>query len=464
MSFSYVKTNWVNETSPAINSTNLLNLENAMVRISGSGASSGVEAQYVTTPDNTKLQPATGSTKLWTDANDGHLSGMDADTLDTKQLIVFTYQYDAARTYALNDTCIYNGLAYRSLQAANTGNTPATATTYWAFTMPALSGDVVTTNVGTTNVATIQVGVVTNAKLATMATNSIKGRVTSGTGAVEDLSADNVKVILRTGTDTNTVTNFRADTAVTATNLAAGTSGAIPYQSVAGSTSMLPIGANGYVLTSSGSAPTWTSASLIPVGVASNISGGAAGQVVYQSGSGSTNFTATGTAGQVLQSNGSSGPTWLNQSSLVAGDITGGAAGQLLYQSGSGATDYVAAGTAGYLLKANGTSAPSWVASITTSYISDLATASTGITKVGTITTGTWSGSFGAVSGANLTTLNASNISSGTLNNSRLPSAISVTTLTASGTVSGATVSASTHLIAPTSTPGSLSNGEIWIA
>lgn len=45
----------------------------------------------------------------------------------------------------------------------------------------------------------------------------------------------------------------------------------------------------------------------------------------------------------------------------------------------------------------------------------------TNIVTTGTITTGTWSGSFGAVSGANLTTLNASNISSGTLDAARLP-------------------------------------------
>ena len=44
------------------------------------------------------------------------------------------------------------------------------------------------------------------------------------------------------------------------------------------------------------------------------------------------------------------------------------------------------------------------------------------LTSVGTITSGTWSGSFGAVSGANLTTLNASNISSGTVAFARLPS------------------------------------------
>jgi|GEM_PF-6869968 len=42
------------------------------------------------------------------------------------------------------------------------------------------------------------------------------------------------------------------------------------------------------------------------------------------------------------------------------------------------------------------------------------------LTTSGTITSGTWSGSFGAVSGANLTTLNATNISSGSLDLARL--------------------------------------------
>ena len=45
------------------------------------------------------------------------------------------------------------------------------------------------------------------------------------------------------------------------------------------------------------------------------------------------------------------------------------------------------------------------------------------LTAVGTITSGTWSGSFGAVSGANLTSLNASNLSSGTIPVARLSAA-----------------------------------------
>jgi hypothetical protein len=59
------------------------------------------------------------------------------------------------------------------------------------------------------------------------------------------------------------------------------------------------------------------------------------------------------------------------------------------------------------------------------------------LATVGTITSGTWSGSFGAVSGANLTTLNASNISSGTLANAHLPAA--ATTITSVGTLTALT-------------------------
>ena len=41
-----------------------------------------------------------------------------------------------------------------------------------------------------------------------------------------------------------------------------------------------------------------------------NVVGGTAGQVHYQSATDTTSFTATGTAGQVLTSQGSSAPTW----------------------------------------------------------------------------------------------------------------------------------------------------------
>lgn len=77
------------------------------------------------------------------------------------------------------------------------------------------------------------------------------------------------------------------------------------------------------------------------------------------------------------------------------------------------------------------------------------------LTSVGTITSGTWSGSFGAVSGANLTTLNASNLSSGTLAAARMPALTGDITSTA-GTV--ATTLASTAV-----TAGSYTNANITV-
>ncbi|CAB4156286.1 Intramolecular chaperone auto-processing domain containing protein [uncultured Caudovirales phage] len=74
------------------------------------------------------------------------------------------------------------------------------------------------------------------------------------------------------------------------------------------------------------------------------------------------------------------------------------------------------------------------------------------LTSVGTITTGTWSGLFGAVSGANLTTLNASNLSSGTVASARLPSVNIGTTSVALSRASGALTLAGITLTSPTFT------------
>jgi hypothetical protein len=80
------------------------------------------------------------------------------------------------------------------------------------------------------------------------------------------------------------------------------------------------------------------------------------------------------------------------------------------------------------------------------------------LTSVGTITSGTWSGSFGAVSGANLTSLNASNLSSGTVGTARLASGTANSTTYLRGDQTWATVSGGVTSVA---TGNGLSGGTI---
>jgi hypothetical protein len=140
---------------------------------------------------------------------------------------------------------------------------------------------------------------------------------------------------------------------------------------------------------------------------ASNLTGGVAGAVPYQTGAGASAFSAAGTSGQVLSSNGTGAPTWIAQSALTAGNasavawsgvsgkpttvggygitdgittanigsqsvnyattagtafnIAGGSNGSIPYQSALGTTLQLAAGTAGQVLQTNGAASPSWV-------------------------------------------------------------------------------------------------------
>lgn len=96
----------------------------------------------------------------------------------------------------------------------------------------------------------------------------------------------------------------------TATNLAGGAAGSVPYQTGAGTTAMLALGTTNYVLTAGASAPQYVAQSTLSVGAATNLAGGAASQIPYQTGAGATAFIANGTAGQVLTSAGAGAPTW----------------------------------------------------------------------------------------------------------------------------------------------------------
>tara|TARA_R110000868_G_scaffold139451_6_gene354291 strand:+ start:467 stop:958 length:492 start_codon:yes stop_codon:yes gene_type:complete len=108
-----------------------------------------------------------------------------------------------------------------------------------------------------------------------------------------------------------------------ATNLAGGSNGTIPYQSASGTTQMLAVGTNGQVLTSAGvGAPTWaTPAATGVTSVAATVPSifSITGSPITSTGTlamtysgtalpianGGTGITSAGTAGNVLTSDGS---------------------------------------------------------------------------------------------------------------------------------------------------------------
>ena len=141
-------------------------------------------------------------------------------------------------------------------------------------------------------------------------------------------------------------------TATTATNVAGGAAGSLVYQSAAATTTTLALGTSGYVLTAGATAPQYVAQSTLSVGSAStattstNLDVGVAGAVPWQSAAGATGFTAAGTTGQVLQSNGTSVPTWVTPTAYatITDDTTTSSTRYPLFASataGNLASEYV---------------------------------------------------------------------------------------------------------------------------
>jgi len=97
--------------------------------------------------------------------------------------------------------------------------------------------------------------------------------------------------------------------------------GDLLYASASTTLSKLTLGAAGSVLSVSGSLPAYVAQSTLAVGTATNIAGGAAGSVPYNTGSGATTFLALGTSGYVLTA-GASAPAYVAQSTLAVGSAT----------------------------------------------------------------------------------------------------------------------------------------------
>ena len=179
-----------------------------------------------------------------------------------------------------------------------------------------------------------------------------------------------------------------------------GTAGQVLYQIATNSTGFIDPGTATYVLTSNGpgTAPSFQPATGGGGGgtatYAENLTGGVAGDIPYQTGSGATSFVPVGTAGYLLESQGSGQPVWVNPTSLTVGtaaeaavaalaavatlavfatnsgsstsasaatSLSGGVLGDIPYQTGPGATTFVAPTTIGSVLELGAGTIPAWV-------------------------------------------------------------------------------------------------------
>lgn len=148
----------------------------------------------------------------------------------------------------------------------------------------------------------------------------------AGTVTSVDVSGGSTGLTFSGGPITTSGTISMAGTLATGyggTGLTSYTAGDIVYYATGTALSKLAIGTNGQVITSSGTAPQWTNQSSLSVGsatTATNLAGGAAGSIPYQSGAGATTFLASGTG--VLVNNGGSPSYSLTPSGLTSVTVT----------------------------------------------------------------------------------------------------------------------------------------------
>ena len=235
----------------------------------------------------------------------------------------------------------------------------------------------------TVDTTSIQDGAVTTPKIADANVTVIKISATGTASSSTFLRGD--------GSWTNQ-SSIAAGTALTATNLANGGAGQIPYQSASSTTAMLAAGTAGQYLQSNGaSAPSWATPATVNNGTLTMaVSGtGLSGSASFTANqSGASSFTVTsnatnantastivardasgnfsaGTITASLSGNATTATTATSATSATtattATNLAGGGAGQVPYQSASGTTAMLAAGTSGQILQSNGAAAPSWI-------------------------------------------------------------------------------------------------------
>lgn len=288
----------------------------------GTGYASYTAGQILYADTTTSLAPvnigaqyqslvSNGSIPTWGQVNLGQSAAITGSLLETNG-------GTGQSTYATGDTLYASATNTLSKLSGNTSTTKkfmvqtGTGSGSAAPTWDVVNGADVNGNISGS------AGSVANALTAgTYLTGSSFDGSVARTWTVDATSANTVSKIVARDSSGNfsagTITaalSGNATTATTATNVAGGAANKLVFNSSAGTTSFADApSASGQVLGWNGSAFAWTT-TIATATTATNLAGGAANQIAYQSGSGTTTFLANGTTGQVLTATTGSAPSW----------------------------------------------------------------------------------------------------------------------------------------------------------
>ncbi|RVU26897.1 hypothetical protein EOJ36_02565 [Sandaracinomonas limnophila] len=280
---------------------------NGILKANGSGVVSAAAAGTDYLAPNAAITGAT-KTKITYDAKGLVTAGADATTADIAASTDKNYVTDAQLTLLGTTSGTNTGDQTITL----TGDVTGSGTGSFAATIGA--GKVTTAAIADNAVETAKVkdANITYAKIQNVsATDKVLGRVSTGAGVVEEIATTGTGDVVRANTPTLVTPEI---------GVATGTSLTVTGQltsSVATGTAPLVVSSTTPVanLSIGGNAATATTST--------NIAGGAAGSIPYQTAAGTTALLATGSANQFLTSNGSGGYTWTSASGITGVPYTG---------------------------------------------------------------------------------------------------------------------------------------------
>jgi len=297
------------------------------------------------------------------------------------------------------------------------------------------------------------------------------GTITFGTTAITFAQVSSAQVYSAGTGLTLTGTQFSLTTPVSASNGGVGqssyTTGDIIYATGSTTLSKLGIGASSRIMTSTGSAPTWTNPASVTVGsattatsatsattatTATNIAGGAANRIAYNTGSGATSFVVAPTVANTYLEWSGSAFQWSSNplGSVTSVNVSGGTTG--LTTSGGPITSSGTITLAGTLAVANGGTGATTAGGALTSLGAYPATNPSGYTSnTGTVTSVT-GGSY--LTGGTITTSGTLAVDATSAN-----TASKVVARDASGNFSAGTITASLSGNATTATTATNQSG-----